>query len=118
MLGKLKSEGKVGANLAMVSVADQFGIELSTAGREALKKAGFNLVYDKTYPIGSQDMAPLLAEAKNLNPDAFVAFAIRPIRSASPNRRASPGSIRRCSMSASAPRSRSTSSASPPTRMA
>jgi branched-chain amino acid transport system substrate-binding protein len=78
MLGKLKSEGKIGANLAMVSVADQFGIELSTAGREAFKKAGFTLVYDKSYPIGSQDMAPIIAEVKNLNADTFVAFSYPP----------------------------------------
>ena len=36
------SEGKIGDKVAMVSVADQFGIELSTAARAAFKKAGFN----------------------------------------------------------------------------
>src|SRR5580700_520023 len=35
LLGKLKSEGKIGGSIAMVSVADQFGIELAAAGREA-----------------------------------------------------------------------------------
>jgi branched-chain amino acid transport system substrate-binding protein len=78
LLAKLRSEGKIGANIAMVSVADQFGIELSTAGRDAFKKAGFTLVYDKSYPIGTQDMQPILSEAKNLNPDAFVAFSYPP----------------------------------------
>ena len=78
LLGKLKSEGKIGANLAMVSVADQFGIELSTAGRESFKKAGFNLVYDKSYPLGTQDMQPVLSEAMRANPDAFVAFSYPP----------------------------------------
>ena len=43
LLGKLKSEGKIGGNIAMVSVADQFGIELAAAGREAFKKHGFTL---------------------------------------------------------------------------
>ncbi|MDF0521488.1 amino acid ABC transporter substrate-binding protein [Bradyrhizobium yuanmingense] len=78
LLGKLKSEGKIGANIAMVSVADQFGIELSAAGREAFKKHGFTLGYDKTYPIGTQDLQPLLKDAIASNPDAFIAFSYPP----------------------------------------
>jgi len=78
LLGKLKSEGKIGGTIAMVSVADQFGIELSAAGREAFKKAGFTLVYDKTYPLGSQDIQPLLKDAMATNPDAFIAFSYPP----------------------------------------
>lgn len=78
LLGKLKSEGKIGANVAMVSVADQFGIELSAAGREAFKKHGFTLTYDKTYPMGAQDLQPLLKDAIASNPDTFVAFSYPP----------------------------------------
>lgn len=78
LLGKLKSEGKIGANIAMVSIADQFGIELSAAGREAFKKHGFKLGYDKTYPMGTQDLQPLLKDAIASNPDAFVAFSYPP----------------------------------------
>ena len=78
LLGKLKSEGKIGANIAMVSVADQFGIELAAAGREAFKKAGFTLAYDKTYPLGSQDIQPLLNDAMAAKPDAFIAFSYPP----------------------------------------
>ena len=78
LLGKLKSEGKIGANIAMVSIADLFGIELSAAGREAFKKQGFTLGYDKTYPMGTQDLQPLLKDAMASNPDAFVAFSYPP----------------------------------------
>jgi branched-chain amino acid transport system substrate-binding protein len=78
LLGKLKSEGKIGANIAMVSIADQFGIELSAAGRAAFKKHGFTLSYDKTYPMGTQDLQPLLKDAIASNPDAFVAFSYPP----------------------------------------
>ncbi|MBR0817998.1 amino acid ABC transporter substrate-binding protein [Bradyrhizobium liaoningense] len=78
LLGKLKSDGKIGANVAMVSIADQFGIELSAAGREALKKHGFTLTYDKTYPMGAQDLQPLLKDAIASNPDAFIAFSYPP----------------------------------------
>jgi branched-chain amino acid transport system substrate-binding protein len=62
----------------MISVSDQFGIELSTAARNALKKAGFNLVYDKSYPAGTQDVQPLLKDAMAANPDTFIAFSYPP----------------------------------------
>ena len=78
LVGKLKSEGKIGANIALVSVADQFGIELATAGREAFKKAGFSLAYDKTYPLGSQDIQPLLKDAMATGADTFIAFSYPP----------------------------------------
>jgi branched-chain amino acid transport system substrate-binding protein len=78
LLGKLKAEGKIGSNIALVSVADQFGIELASAGREAFKKAGFNVAYDKTYPLGSQDIQPLVKDAMAANADTFVAFSYPP----------------------------------------
>jgi branched-chain amino acid transport system substrate-binding protein len=78
VLGKLRKEGKIGNDIAMISVADQFGIELSSAGREAFKKAGFNLAYDKSYPLGTQDMQPILTEAMRSRADVFVAFSYPP----------------------------------------
>ena len=48
----------------MVSVADGFGIDLSSAARPALTKANFKLVYDKSYPIGTQDLAPIINEVE------------------------------------------------------
>ncbi|WP_316234800.1 amino acid ABC transporter substrate-binding protein [Bradyrhizobium sp. SZCCHNR1004] len=78
LLGKLKSEGKIEGTVAMVSVADQFGIELAAAGRNAFKKAGLKITYDKTYPLGSQDIQPLLKDAIASNADTFVAFSYPP----------------------------------------
>jgi branched-chain amino acid transport system substrate-binding protein len=78
MLTKLRSDGKIGPKVAMVSVSDQFGIELSTAARDALKKAGFELVYDKSYPAGTQDVQPLLKDAMAASPDVFAAFSYPP----------------------------------------
>ena len=78
VLAKLRAEKKIGSDIAMISVAEQFGIELSTSAREAFKKAGFNLVYDKSYPIGTQDMQPILSEAMRTNADAFIAFSYPP----------------------------------------
>jgi branched-chain amino acid transport system substrate-binding protein len=78
LLGKLKSEGKIGGSIAMVSVADQFGVELAAAGRDAFKKAGLTVAYDKSYPIDTQDIQPLLKDAIASNADTFVAFSYPP----------------------------------------
>ena len=78
VLGKLKSENKIGAKVAMISVADAFGIELATAARAAFKSAGLEIALDKTYPIGTQDMQALLKDAMASGADAFVAFSYPP----------------------------------------
>ena len=78
VLKKQLDDKKIGNTIAMVSVADQFGIELVTAARTKFKAAGFNVVLDKTYPIGTQDMQPLVKEAQATNADTFVAFSYPP----------------------------------------
>jgi branched-chain amino acid transport system substrate-binding protein len=78
VLSKLKGENKIGADVAMVAVADAFGIELSTAARAAFKAGGFNLVLDKSYPLGTQDMQAVLKDAMATKADTFVAFSYPP----------------------------------------
>lgn len=78
LLAKLRSEGKIGDAIAMASIADGFGIELSSAGRKAFEKHKFKLVYDETYPLGTQDLAPIINKAKAANPDVFVSFSYPP----------------------------------------
>ena len=51
-LDTLRKDGKIGSKVAMAAVGDQFGIEQSTAAREGFKKAGFEVVYDKSYRSG------------------------------------------------------------------
>jgi branched-chain amino acid transport system substrate-binding protein len=77
-LKKLKDEGKIGNRVAIVNVADAFGIELANAGRPIFEKAGFQIVYDKSYPLGTQDLSPVVKGAKAANPDAFVAWSYPP----------------------------------------
>jgi len=77
-LSALRKDGKIGTKIAMAAVGDQFGIEQSTAARDGLKKAGFELVYDKSYPFGSQDLQPIIKDAQASNPDTFVAFSYPP----------------------------------------
>ena len=74
----LRRDGKIGDKVAMAAVGDQFGIEQSTAAREGLKKAGFNLVYDKSYPFGTQDLQPVIKDAQAAGPDSFIAFSYPP----------------------------------------
>jgi branched-chain amino acid transport system substrate-binding protein len=77
-LEALRKAGAIGDRIAMVAVADGFGIDLANAGRKAAAKYGFKLVYDKSYPLGTQDMTPILNEVKALSPDVFVAFSYPP----------------------------------------
>lgn len=78
ILKKMRAEGQIGGRIAMVNVADAFGIELANAARPILKKAGFKIVYDKSYPLGTQDLAPVVKGAKDSKPDAFVAWSYPP----------------------------------------
>lgn len=78
VLKKMRDEGKIGKRIAMVNVADAFGIELANAARPIFKKAGFEIVYDKSYPLGTQDLSPVIRGAKASNPDAFVAWSYPP----------------------------------------
>ncbi|MGM4964232.1 amino acid ABC transporter substrate-binding protein [Tardiphaga sp. 1201_B9_N1_1] len=78
LLVKLRTEGKIGDTVAMASIADGFGIDLSGAARPALTAAKFKLAYDKTYPVGTQDLSPIINEVKALNPDVFIAFSYPP----------------------------------------
>jgi branched-chain amino acid transport system substrate-binding protein len=78
ILKKMRADGKIGDRIAMVNVADAFGIELANAARPILTKAGFKIVYDKSYPLGTQDLAPVVKGAKAAKPDAFVAWSYPP----------------------------------------
>jgi branched-chain amino acid transport system substrate-binding protein len=78
VLKKMVDEGKIGKRVAMVNVADAFGIELAEAARPIFKKHGLEIVYDKSYPLGTQDLSPIVKGAKGVNPDAFVAWSYPP----------------------------------------
>lgn len=70
--------GTINNKVAMISIADGFGIDLVNAARPAFQEAGIELVYDKTYPIGTSDFTPLINEAKASGADTFVAFSYPP----------------------------------------
>lgn len=78
VLAQLRTDGKIGSKVAMVNVTDQFGLELAAAARKSLKAAKFELVVDSSYPISTQDMTPLIADAQRANPDVFLGFSYPP----------------------------------------
>jgi len=78
ILKDMRSKGKIGNRVAMVNVADAFGIELANAARPVFKKAGFEIVYDKSYPLGAKDLSPVIKGAKASKPDAFIAWSYPP----------------------------------------
>ena len=72
ILKDMRDAGTIGNRVAMVNVADAFGIELAEAARPKIKEAGFDIVYDKSYPLGTPDLSPIIKGAKDSNPDAFA----------------------------------------------
>ena len=77
-LKKLRESGAIGKRVALVNVADVFGLELVRTGKKVLMDAGFDIVYEASYPLGTQDVAPIISGAKAARPDAFVAFSYPP----------------------------------------
>ena len=75
VLADLRDRGEIGNRVALVNVADAFGIELANAGKPALEAAGFEIVYEASYPPTTQDFAPIISAAAAVDPDAFVAFS-------------------------------------------
>ena len=49
---------------------------MAGAARTAFAKHGFNLTYDRSYPVGTQDFSSILAEVKDTK--AFAAFSYPP----------------------------------------
>ena len=78
LLTKAAGDGTINKKIAMISVADGFGIDLVTAARPSFKDAGFEVVYDVTYPAGTTDFTPMINEAAAGGADTFVAFSYPP----------------------------------------
>lgn len=78
LLEEQRKAGVIGNKIAMVNIADEFGVDLSGGARKAAAKHGFQLVYDKSYPGGTQDFSGIINDAKSLGVDAFIAFSYPP----------------------------------------
>lgn len=78
LLSKAADGGTINRKVAMISVADGFGIDLVTAARPSFEEAGFEVAYDVTYPAGTTDFTPMINEAAASEADTFVAFSYPP----------------------------------------
>jgi branched-chain amino acid transport system substrate-binding protein len=78
ILVEMRDAGTIEGRVAMVNVADAFGIELAEVARPVFEAAGLEIVYDTSYPLGAQDLSPVIKGAKDSDPDAFVAWSYPP----------------------------------------
>ena len=78
ILVEQREAGNIDNRVAMVNVADAFGIELADVARTMFTDAGFELVYDKSYPLGTPDLSPVMKGAKASNPTSFIAWSYPP----------------------------------------
>lgn len=78
ILTKAREDGKINNTIAMISVADGFGIDLAKAARPDFEAAGFDIAYDKAFPPGTSDFATMLTEAEGSKADTFIAFSYPP----------------------------------------
>lgn len=70
--------GKINNKVAVISVSDGFGIDLINGARPVFKDKGFEVVYDKAYPVGTTDFASIINEVQASGADTFIAFSYPP----------------------------------------
>ena len=61
--------------VGIISLSDIHGVEYLNAITPLLASNNIDLVVNKTIPVGTKDMMPILKEAKTANVDAFLSFA-------------------------------------------
>jgi branched-chain amino acid transport system substrate-binding protein len=62
-------------SVAVIHVADLFGIEHTGQFVPRAEKAGIKIVLKKSYPLGVNDLSPLIKTIQADNPDAMVAYS-------------------------------------------
>ena len=78
LIDQAVKDGKINNKVAVVSVSDGFGIDLISAARPLFKERGFDVVYDKAYPIGTTDFAAIISDVQASGADTFIAFSYPP----------------------------------------
>jgi branched-chain amino acid transport system substrate-binding protein len=64
--------------VAILAADAEFAKAASDGAREELKKHGFKVVYDQTYPPNTTDFAPVVRAVQAANPDIFYVAAYPP----------------------------------------
>jgi branched-chain amino acid transport system substrate-binding protein len=78
ILNKYKSAGQINNKVVLLSVGDQFGAEFSAGVGAGLKAAGYQIVLQKSYPLGTADVTTEIKEAKASGADIFVGASYPP----------------------------------------
>jgi branched-chain amino acid transport system substrate-binding protein len=78
VLNKYKNAGTLNNKVAMLSVGDQFGAEMSAGFAAGLKASGYDVVLQKSYPLGAADLTNEIKEAKASGADTFIAASYPP----------------------------------------
>lgn len=58
--------------IALVYEDEEFSRAVHKAAGEYAKKLGFEIVFEKTYPLGATDLSPILNELKATSPDIII----------------------------------------------
>jgi branched-chain amino acid transport system substrate-binding protein len=64
--------------VAMAGADAEFSVNAMEGARENIKKMGFQIVYDKTYPPNTIDFTPIVRAMKATNPDLFFIASYPP----------------------------------------
>jgi len=64
--------------VAVIHHTDLHGIEFAEVVVPLLEQAGIEIVVNKTYPPGAEDLSQLLREVQEADPDALLAFSYPP----------------------------------------
>ena len=78
VLNKYKSAGKLNNKVVLLSVGDQFGAEFAAGFGAGLKATGYDIVLQKSYPLGAADLTNEIKEAKASGADTFIAGSYPP----------------------------------------
>jgi branched-chain amino acid transport system substrate-binding protein len=78
VLDKLKAGGKINNKVVLLSVGDQFGAEFAAGFGAGLKGAGYDIVLEKSYPLGAADLTNEIKAAKASGADTFIAGSYPP----------------------------------------
>jgi branched-chain amino acid transport system substrate-binding protein len=78
ILNKYKGEGKLNNKVVLLSVGDQFGAEFAAGFSAGLKATGYDIVLQKSYPLGAADLTNEIKEAKASGADTFIAGSYPP----------------------------------------
>lgn len=78
VLNKQKAAGKLNNKVVLFSVGDQFGAEFAAGFGAGLKASGYDIVLEKSYPLGAKDLTNEIKEAKGTGADTFIAGSYPP----------------------------------------